>query len=150
MVDTIKNAKKGQSVGMVISHLIAKAAASNPAEDFFSELSGEVDFSRQNNDVNSDNENDVHVDCEGMDDVEEVSSISDSDSIRSDTEQSDTTHPSPIIVLEIYCHHHIRNVWWGALVKKTTNMLRTALAGSLDEIDSRLRVDSNMKISSVH
>ena len=30
-------------------------------------------------------------------------------------------------------------------MKKTTNMLRTALAGSLDEIDSRLRVDPNMK-----
>ena len=82
---------------------------------------------------------------EGQDDVEEVLSISDSDSIRSDTEQSDTTPPSHIIVLEIYCHHHIRNVWWGALVKKTTNMLRTALAGSLDDIDSRLCVDTNMK-----
>ena len=42
MVDTIKNAKKGQSVGMVISHSIAEAAASNRTE-----------------------KNDVHVDCEG-------------------------------------------------------------------------------------
>ena len=33
MVDTIKNAKKGRSVGMVISHSIAKAAASNRTEE---------------------------------------------------------------------------------------------------------------------
>ena len=57
---------------MVISHSIAEAAASNRTE-----------------------ENDVHVDCDGQDDVEEVPSISDSDSIRSDTEQSDTTPPLP-------------------------------------------------------
>ena len=68
MVDTIKNAKKGQSVGMVIIHSIAEVAASNRSE-----------------------ENDVHVDCEGQDDMKEVLSISDSDSICSDTEQSDTT-----------------------------------------------------------
>mmetsp|Transcript_32085 Transcript_32085/g.59266 ORF Transcript_32085/g.59266 Transcript_32085/m.59266 type:complete len:477 (+) Transcript_32085:100-1530(+) len=48
-------------------------------------------------------------------------------------------------VFESYCHHHIRNVWWGALIKHLNTFLKTALAGSLDNVDSQLRVSPNMK-----
>ena len=48
------------------------------------------------------------------------------------------------IVLEIYYHHHIRNVWWGALVKKTTKILWSVLSGSLEDVDACLQVSPNM------
>ena len=67
---------------------------------------------------------------------------SDSKSIPDVSVRSMTNNP---LVLEVYCHHHIRNIWWGALIKHTSRFLRDSLSGCLDNIDARLRVQPNMK-----
>ena len=70
----------------------------------------------------------------------------DRDSILSDvsSDSSIVERTDPAIAMESYCHHHIRNVWWGGLIKETTRILRDALAGSLEDIDARLRITPNM------
>ena len=47
-------------------------------------------------------------------------------------------------VLQVDCWHHLRNVWLGGMAKVTTNFLKKLLEDSLDEIDPRLRVSSEM------
>ena len=62
-----------------------------------------------------------------------------------DLDNEDRSHHSTPLVVETYCHHHIRNVWWGGLIKYTTQTLKESLAGCLDDIESRLRVAPNMQ-----
>ena len=81
-------------------------------------------------------------DDEGGSKADAVSVASDSSSVLSDDA---IAIPDAALAMESYCHHHIRNVWWGALIKETSKILRSTLAGSLEDIDARLRVSPNMK-----
>ena len=47
-----------------------------------------------------------------------------------------------VMVLQQDCHHHMRNVWIGALTKRLSNYLNEVLACDLDAIDFRLRVST--------
>ena len=49
-----------------------------------------------------------------------------------------------VMVLQQDCHHHMRNVWIGALTKRLSNYLNEVLACDLDSIDFRLRVSTMM------
>jgi hypothetical protein len=77
-----------------------------------------------------------------LEDDDTQDEYSDSKSVPDVSVHSTTNNP---LVLEVYCHHHIRNVWWGTLVKHTSRILRDSLSGSLDKIDARLCVQPNMK-----
>ena len=43
-----------------------------------------------------------------------------------------------VLVLEVDCWHHLRNVWLGGMTKHLTSHLRAALHDELEAIDSRL------------
>ena len=113
-----------ESIGTVIVQSIADAAvqSQNEEEGMDNQAAGDEEDSDGSNDDD------------------------DSSSVLSDASDS-TTVPSsdPVVAMESYCHHHIRNVWWGGLIKETTRILRDALAGSLDDIDAHLRITPNMK-----
>ena len=46
-------------------------------------------------------------------------------------EDDDDSIDNHVLVLEIYCHRHIRNVWWGAVVKHFPDELQEYLSGCL-------------------
>lgn len=52
--------------------------------------------------------------------------------------------PNDVLVLQQDCHHHLRNVWIGALTKRLSKFLDGMLAADLDEINSRYRVSTMM------
>ena len=45
---------------------------------------------------------------------------------------------------EMDCMHHLRNVWFGGVLKALTYYLNTLLQDSLENIDSHLRVSTSM------
>ena len=49
-----------------------------------------------------------------------------------------------LLVLEVDCWHHLRNVWVGAVTKELTKRLKDNLKDELDSIDFRLRVGTDM------
>ena len=46
-------------------------------------------------------------------------------------EDDDDSIDNHVLVLEIYCHHHIRNFWWGDVVKHFSDELQEYLSGCL-------------------
>lgn len=48
----------------------------------------------------------------------------------------------PVTVLRQDCHHHMRNVWIGAVTKRLSSYLNEVLACDLDAIDFRYRVST--------
>ena len=51
---------------------------------------------------------------------------------------------SDILVCLMNCHHHLRNVWIGAMNKRLSTYLNEILASDLDAIDYRYRVSTMM------
>ena len=49
-----------------------------------------------------------------------------------------------VLVLQQDCHHHLRNVWIGAITKRLSSYLNEILAADLDAIDFRYRVSTMM------
>lgn len=43
------------------------------------------------------------------------------------------------------CHNHVRNVWFGAIVKRLSSYLTTLLAADLEAIPHRYRVSTSME-----
>lgn len=114
-----------ESIGSVIVQSIADTAvqSQNDEEDMDNPAAGDEE---------------EHSDGSNNDD--------DNLSVLSDASDSTTVSSSdPAVAMESYCHHHIRNVWWGGLIKETTRILRDALASSLDDINARLCITPNMK-----
>ena len=56
----------------------------------------------------------------------------------------DGKNPSDVMVLQQDCHHHLRNVWFGAITKRLSKFLDEMLAADLDSINSRYRVSTKM------
>lgn len=52
--------------------------------------------------------------------------------------------PSSALVLQQDCHHHLRNVWIGAITKNLSKYLDEVLKCDLEEIDNRYRVSTMM------
>ena len=52
--------------------------------------------------------------------------------------------PNEVLVLQQDCHHHLRNVWFGAVTKRLSKFLDGMLAADLDEIHSRYRISTMM------
>ena len=48
------------------------------------------------------------------------------------------------LVMQQDCHHHLRNVWIGAVTKSLSKYLNEILALDLEDIDSRYRVNTKM------
>ena len=48
----------------------------------------------------------------------------------------------PVTVMRQDCHHHMRNVWIGAVTKRLSSYLNEVLACDLDAIDFRYRVST--------
>ena len=51
---------------------------------------------------------------------------------------------SVVLVMQQNCHHHMRNVWFGAVVKRMSSFLNELLACDLAEINFRYRVSTLM------
>ena len=56
----------------------------------------------------------------------------------------DGRDPSEVMVLQQDCHHHLRNVWFGAITKRLSAYLDDLLAADLDTINFRYRVSTKM------
>ena len=146
MVDTIrKKAKEArlltddivdETIGDVIVQSIAGTAA-------HAEVESDVDDPAS--DAPPEDGAAVGSEEDSSDDEGSCEDNSDRDDERSMASDSSSVSPDPALAMESYCHHHIRNVWWGGLIKETSKILRKSLSGSLDGIDSRLRISPNMK-----
>ncbi len=51
---------------------------------------------------------------------------------------------SAVFVMQQNCQHHMRNVWFGAIVKCISSFLNKLLACNLKEIDFRYRISTLM------
>ena len=51
---------------------------------------------------------------------------------------------SQLVVLRVDCHHHLRNIWIGAIVKKLSKYLNNILSLDLANINFRYRVTTKM------
>ena len=127
-----------ESIGQVIVQSICETATA-----FQEDGNDEDPAAKDDPDEEGDDEDDDDEDMAPLADSSGPTADEDVDSVRSDDSASKPTNPA--LAMESYCHHHIRNVWWGGLVKETSRILRDALAGSLDGIDARLRIQPNMK-----
>ena len=56
----------------------------------------------------------------------------------------DGRDPSEVMVLQQDCHHHLRNVWFGAITKRLSAYLDDLLAADLDAINFRYCVSTKM------
>ena len=52
--------------------------------------------------------------------------------------------PEDITVFQSACHHHLRNVWFGAVTKRLSGYLNELLQADLECIDRRYRVSTKM------
>jgi hypothetical protein len=48
------------------------------------------------------------------------------------------------IVLAVFCHHHIRNIWMKSVIKCLSTFLNAKLSGDLAAIDPKYRVETNI------
>ena len=144
------NTKKGNSPGSILADTIEEVAetARNDLPSASDEEEGSSVDANDNNDNNNENEG------SGSDDDSNVSTNNDIDKLFNDDDDDDLppelidpptpNNTSTALVIETYCHHHIRNVWWGTVIKAVSKHLRGHLATSLENIEPRLRVDTNM------
>ena len=147
MVDTIRRKAKEsalindnlmmESVGNVIVQSVAQAAA---ASDDGTQDDGDG--------ARNDGASDDSTRC-GSTRNEGAQHSSRDDGLQDDGAQDNSVNDAVLndgaLAMESYCHHHLRNVWWGGLIKETSKILRNSLSGSLEDIDARLRISPNMK-----
>ena len=65
--------------------------------------------------------------------------------VEEDQEDDEDSTYNPVLVFKTCCHHHIRKVWLGDVVKHLSDVLRDYLSRCLEGIDSHLRIHPNMK-----
>ena len=65
--------------------------------------------------------------------------------VEEDQEDNDDSTDNPVLVFGKYCHHHIRNVCWGAVVKHLSDVMRESMSGCLEGIDFCLCIHPKIK-----
>ena len=58
--------------------------------------------------------------------------------------EGEVVDESELVVLRVDCHHHLRNIWIGAIVKKLSKYLNNILSLDLANINFRYRVTTKM------
>ena len=158
LVSTIINAgkeKSNKSPGEVLVKSIDTASGSvdsadvtiNEDELVVNNVEDELVVNNVGKDMEGGDSDDGVDNVESNDDKEDVKEIDENAITDNNNTPKSSNNPDPvsnIFALEAYCHHHIRNVWWAAVDRNLTKFLCERLAGHLEGIDARLRINTSM------